>query len=317
MSAKKAVQDTDIPVKILKENAEFFAEQICRQFSEAIYSSKFPATFKFANVTRYNVQGTRNLKDHYRPISLLPIISKIFEKLICRQLSNHFNDISSKFQCGFRKGFNAQHCLLLMIDQWKKAVANNKAFGALLTDLSKAFDCICHDLLVAKLHAYGLSLPALKMIQDYLLNRKQRSKIRSSYSAWENIISGIPQGSILGPRWFNIFLCDLFLEHEDCCFTNYADDTNPYVVANNTAEVIENLTIITQKLFIWFANNQMKANHDKCHPLLSTQEEANIQIANTAIKCSKSKKNYWELFLIIKSNLSNMLRIFVRKQAKN
>ena len=88
----------------------------------------------------------------------------------------------------------------------------------------------------------------------------------------------------------SIFLCDLFLEHEDCCFTNYADDTIPYVFANNTAEVIENLTIITQKLFTWFANNQMKVNHDKCHLLLSTQEEANIQIANTTIKCSKLKK---------------------------
>ena len=128
------------------------------------------------------------------------------------------------------------------------------------------------------------------MIQDYLLNRKQGTKIGSSYSTWENIISGVPQGSILGPLLFNIILCDLFLEHEDCCFTNYGDDTTPYVVANNTAEVIENLNIITQKLFTWFANNQMEVNHDKCHLQLSTQEEANIQIANVTIKCSKSKK---------------------------
>ena len=70
-----------------------------------------------------------------------------------------------------------------MIDKWKKAVDNNKVFVAILTDLSKAFDCICHDLLVAKLHAYGLSLPDLEMIQDYLLNRKQRTKVGSSYSS--------------------------------------------------------------------------------------------------------------------------------------
>ena len=172
----------------------------------------------------------------------------------------------------------------------EKAVDNNKAFGAFLTDLSKAFDCICHDLLVAKLHTYGLSFPALKMIQDYLLNRKQRTKIGSSYSTWEKIISGVPQDSILGSLLFNIFLCDPFLEHEDCCFTNYADDTTPYVVANNIVEVKENLNIITQKLFTWFANNQIKVNHDKCHLLLTTYEEANIRIANTTIKCSKSKK---------------------------
>ena len=89
---------------------------------------------------------------------------------------------------------------------------------------------------------------------------------------------------------FTIFLRELSLEHENCCFTNYTDDTTPDVVANNTGEVIENLTIITQKLHTWFANNQMKINRDKCHLLLSTQEETNIQIANTTIKCSKSKK---------------------------
>ena len=276
LSSKKAVQETDIPVKILKENAGFFAEHICRQFNEAICSSKFSATFKFANVTPVFKKDNRNQKDNYRPIRILPIISKIIEKLICRQLSSHFDNIFSKFQSGFRKGFSAEHCLFLMIDKWKKAVDNNIVFGAILTDLSKTFDCICHDLLVPKLHPCGLSLPVLKMIEDYLLNRKQRKKVRSSYSSWENIIAGVPQGSILGPLFFNIFLCDLFLEHEECCFTNNADDTTPYVVANNTEEVIENLTNVTQKLFTRFANNQMKENHDKCHLLLSTQEEANI-----------------------------------------
>ena len=112
----KAVQDTDIPVKILKENAKYFAEYNCLKFNEAIYASKFWASFKFANVTPAFKQGSRNQKDNYRPISILPIISKIFEKLICRQLSNHFDNILSKFQCGFRKGYRPQHCLLLMID---------------------------------------------------------------------------------------------------------------------------------------------------------------------------------------------------------
>ena len=112
-----------------------------------------------------------------------------------------------------------------MIDKWKKAVDNNKVFGALLTDLSKAFDCICHNLLVAKLNAYGLSLPALKMIQDYLQNRKQRTKIGSSYSSWEDITSGVRQSSIVEPLLFNIFSCDPFYEYENNYFANYADDT--------------------------------------------------------------------------------------------
>ena len=118
---------------------------------------------------------------------------------MCRQFSNYLDNILSKFQFGFRKGYSTQHSLLLMIDKWKKAVDSNKVFGAFLTDLSKAFQCVCHDLLIAKLNAYGLSSPALKLIKDYLQNRKQRTKIESSYSDREDITSEVPQGSILGP----------------------------------------------------------------------------------------------------------------------
>ena len=103
LSAKKAIQDTDILVKVLKENAEFFAGEICLHFSEANCSSQVPATFKFANVTPVFKQDSRNLKDSYRPFGILPIISKIFENLMSGQLSNHFHSIFSKFQCSFRK----------------------------------------------------------------------------------------------------------------------------------------------------------------------------------------------------------------------
>ena len=152
-----------------------------------------------------------------------------------------------------------------MIDKWKKAVDNHEVFGAVLTELSKAFHCICHDLLSAKLNAYGLFLPALKLITDYLQNRKQRTKIRSIYIDWEDIVSGVPQGSIRGSLLFNIFLCDLFREYENNCFANYADDTTPYSVGSTKTEILENLSGITKKLFTWLANNQIKSSDDKCH----------------------------------------------------
>ena len=180
-----------------------------------------------------------------------------------------------------------------MIDKWKIAFYNHKVFGAVLTDLPKAFDCICHDLLIAKLNAYGLSLPALKLTIDYLQNRKQRTKIGSICSDWEDIISGVPQGSILGPLLFNIFLCDLFLEDENNYFANHADDTTQNSVGGTTKEVLENLSRITKKLFTWFPNNQVKANDEKCHLLLSSPDDSSvIQIENSTIKCSKVKGSY-------------------------
>ena len=290
LNLKKSVQDSDIPVKILKENADLFAHYIYLQFNEAVDSSKFADIFKSADIAAAFKQGSRNKKKNYRPISILPLISKIFEKIICRQLSSQFDNILSKFQCDFRKGYSPQHFLLLMIDKWKKAVDNHTVFGAVLINLSKAFHCISHDLLIAKLNAYGLYLPALKLITDYLQNRKQRTKIGSIYSDWEDIISGVPPGSILGPVLFNIFLCDLFLEDENNYFANYADDTTPYSVGSTTTEVLENLPGITKKL-VTFANNQMKANDDKCHLILSSPDDsAVIQIENSTIKCSKVKK---------------------------
>ena len=139
LNLNKAVQDSDIPVKILKENADFFADYIYLQFNEAVDSSKFADFFKSADISAAFKQGSQNKKENYRPISILPLISKSFGKIICRQLSNHFDNNLSKFQSGFRKGYSPQHCLLLLIDKWKKAVDNREVFGAVLTDLSKGF----------------------------------------------------------------------------------------------------------------------------------------------------------------------------------
>ena len=119
-------------------------------------------------------------KENYRPISILPNISKVYERCLYDQISKYFETRFSKFQCGFRKGYSAQHCLLAMIEKWKTAVDNGGVFAALLTDLSKAFDCIPHDLIIAKLAAYGFDTNALKLIHNYLSNRKQRVKVNSA-----------------------------------------------------------------------------------------------------------------------------------------
>ena len=220
----------------------------------------------------------------------LPFLSKLFGRLISKRLSECFESILSKFRCGFKNGYGAQHCLLMMLETWKEATDNNKAFGALLTDLSKAFDCLSHDLLIAKLHAYGLDLASLKILQDYLTNRKQRTKVDSFYSSWEKILSGVPQGSILGPLLFNIFMCDMFLILKTTSFTGYADDNTPFVVRENTTNVIKALEDIGENLIKWFSDNQMKLNTDKCHVLLNSQGPNTIKIGNLCIKNSSCEK---------------------------
>ena len=120
-----------------------------------------------------------------------------------------------------------------------------KVFGALFTNLSKAFDSICHDLLITKLNAYVVSLPALKLVHNYLQNRKKNKKKTNNGSLWDEIFSGVPQGLILGPLLFNLLLSNLFLIIEGNYLTNYADDNTPYVNGNNPEEVVSELKAIT------------------------------------------------------------------------
>ena len=196
----------------------------------------------------------------------------------------------SKQQCGFCKGYSTQYCLLSMLEKWKSAVDKEKYFGALLADLSKALDCISHELIPAKLHAYGFSLRALRLIHSYINDKKQRTRVNGDYSSWEEILFRVPQGSILRPLLFNIFLCDLFLIMKETSFASYADDNTPYVTAENLDEVIKSLEKDSIKLFQWFSDNQMKANHDKCHLLVSGKNNVTMNVSGFKIKNSECEK---------------------------
>ena len=290
INVNKATPKTGIPTKILKLNYDLFAPILCEDFNAGIDKCIFPDILKYAEIKPTHKKDDRCDKENYRPVSLLPIVSKIYERVLYGQINSHFNSVLSPQQCGFRKFHSAQHCLLVLLEKWKIALDSKQKAGIILTDLSKAFDCIRHDLLIAKCHAYGIDKGSLKYIYDYLSNRQQRVRINDSFSSWKNIKYGVPQGSILGPLFFNIFMCDLFNFLDDYEVVNYTDDNTPYAMKNNIDEVIERLEKCTTLLLQWVSQNFLKANPDKSHLLLSDGADNIVKIESEIIQNTPTQK---------------------------
>ena len=186
-----------------------------------------------------------------------------------RQINSYIEKYLSPYLCGYRKGYSSQYALLAMIEQWKLSLDNNGFAGGILMDLSNAFDTINHKLLIAKLHAYGFSVEALELILNYLSNRWQRTKINVAFSSWAELLCGVPQGSVLGPLLFNIYLNDLFYEFTNTKVCNLADNTTPYACDIDLPTLLRNLEYDTLSAIIWFDVNYMKLNEEKYHFLLA------------------------------------------------
>ena len=161
---------------------------------------------------------------------------------------------------------------------------------AILIDLSKAFDCILHDLLIAKLAAYGFDYQSLRIMESFLSNRQQRTKINNAFSRYSEIIYGVPQGSILGPLLFNVYICDIFFDIIECDIASNADDNTPYNFNFSLGSVISNLEKSNNSLLNWFRENHMKANADKCNLLVSSNESCTAKIEDFSIKNSTEEK---------------------------
>ena len=273
LDEKKSGTFMNIPTKILKEAVDVVSEPLSQIWKlEIVQGRKFASQLKLADITPLHKKLENILKENYRPVSLLPVISKLFERLMQKQMKTFIETFLSSFLCGYRKGYNTQYALLAMIEKWKKCLDGKGGFaGAILMDLSKAFDTINHELLIAKLEAYGFGDCALETVNSYLSDRWQRTKVNTSFSTWKELLSGVPQGSVLGPILFNIYINDLFYLLVDVC--NFADDTTLYACDTSLDNIINQLEDNALTAIIWFENNYMKLNEDKCHFLTSGSPE--------------------------------------------
>ena len=292
LNPKKASTHGNIPTKILKQSVEACKLMLTNIFNKSIEENEFPDNLKFADVTPIYKKDDPNNPKNYRPVSVLPVTSKIFERILQKQLVSHINQFLSPFLCGYRKGFSAQQALLTLVEKWKKSLDKRGFGGALLMDLSKAFDTINHELLLAKLEAYGFSKSSLKLLQSYLSSRWQRTKVNGSFSNWSELLLGVPQGSVLGPLLFNIYINDLFYLAELTDISNYADDTTFYACDADLKNLVRRLEHDSELAIDWFENNYMKLNPDKCHFLISGYKHESLfaNIGDSKILESPSEK---------------------------
>jgi hypothetical protein len=293
LNIKKAIGYDGIPAKIIKISKSYLTPIITEMINHCIDKCIFPDQLKLAEVSSVFKKNDRLCKENYRPISILIIVSKIYEKIFVNRMSSYMNVICNPLLSAYRTGYGCSDVLLKFILLWQKALDDNLYTGAIMMDLSKAFDCLPHCLLIAKLQAYGFSHRSCLLVASYLSSRKQRVKIGDVRSTWKYLNKGVPQGSIMGPFLFNFFIHDLYYFIERCTLLNYADDDTLVFAHKNINDVYSALSSDANISVKWFENNGMKANPGKfqfviCHRSLPTNES--IHVSEMSLKPENSVK---------------------------
>ena len=257
----------EINASVLRELANEIAGPLSDIFQSSMNEGKLPSVWKDANVTPLFKKGEKAKPNNYRPVSLTCILCKVMESIIRDELVAYLedNELLSPFQHGFIAHRSCSTNLLATLDAWTEMLDAGSPVDAIYLDFSKAFDSVPHLRLLEKLKAYGICEKLLCWVEDFLTGRRQRVCVNGSYSAWSPVVSGVPQGSCLGPVLFVIFINDLPEVVETFC-QMYADDTKLFSNSDN-----EEFRMKIQKdldnLIQWADRWQLRFNAEKCHTL--------------------------------------------------
>ena len=208
--------------------------------------------------------------NNYRPIFLLSIPGKILEAVVCNSINDHLqsHNLLSCNQRGFRKNGSTEGLLLHMTEIWKSALDQGLVVGVLFVDFRKAFDSVNHSILLEKLKATGISGSLFSWLANYLSNRNQFVQISGKKSALQPVKYGVPQGSILGPRFFSIHVNDLPESISYGDLHMFADDTTVYTIGKDTDMIISLLQCILSQLHLWCTANRLIAYESKTEAMI-------------------------------------------------
>ena len=295
LSSNKATGVDKISSKIIKIAAPAISDSLTYIFNQAITLSLFPHEWKTARVIPLYKNGQRNLPGNYRPISVLPVISKIMERILYDQLYNYLTkfELLSDSQFGFRKFHSTATALLDCTNDWYMNLDRKMFNLVVLIDLKKAFDTVDHQILLKKLELYGIKGHALSFLESYLANRNQKCQIQGSVSSEKLIKCGVPHGSILGPLFFLFYINDLPQCLDKTKPRLFADDTNLTVSGDSITDLETAVNSDLEKLRKWLIANKLSLNVAKTEFMLIGSKQMiknisnlqlNVKIENESIK---------------------------------
>ena len=273
LNTDKASGPDGLSNRILKELSHELSSPLCSLFNKSLSLGKFPSPYKDANVTLVHKKGDLSLVSNYRPISLLNSVAKLFEKLVFKYLYNHLqdNNMLSSLQSGFIPGDSTVNQLVYLYHIFTEALDAGKEVRTVFCDISKAFDRVWHEGLIYKLKAAGVSGDVLRWFQSYLSGRRQRVVLPGSLSEWVYIKAGVPQGSILGPLLFLLYINDI-VKNIGSNIRLFADDTSLFIIVDNPTTAALCLNSDLEKLSRWAAIWLVTFNPSKNESLLISRK---------------------------------------------